>query len=83
MQHEPTWQGLRPILVSLEFELRNTLCVVRGYAELVQEKIAASKPISAEVSQLRESAERCSAIEKRLHDLIRDPRAVIAEFNRC
>ena len=83
MQQEPTWHGLRPILESIDFELRNALCAVRGYAELVQENIAASKPISAEVSQLRKSAERCAAMEKMLHDLIRDPGAVIAEFNRC
>jgi hypothetical protein len=82
MQEDPTWHQLRPILESLDFSLRNTLSAVCGYAELVQENIATSKPVSLEVSMLTRVAKRCAASERLLHDLLRDPSGTIANFNR-
>jgi signal transduction histidine kinase len=76
----PSWDELRPVLRSLDFNLRNILCAIRGYAELLEEQIGTSTPVSADLRELRESAERCAEIERILQDLIRDPVSVIAKF---
>jgi hypothetical protein len=53
------WQDL---FSGIFFELRSTLMVVEGYAELIQEQIGPSHAVAHNLSELRKAAARASKV---------------------